>query len=1067
VPLSFAQQRLWFLDQLMPGTPLFNISYPIPLGGEIDEELLERSVNATVQRHESLRTVFTAVDGEPLQEILPEIWIELQTVDLRMLPEADRELEASRLMEEDAERAFDLAAGPLLRTTLIHTGRGESILCVVVHHIVFDAWSADIFWRDLFTIWESFERGEPSPLPAPALQYADFCLWERERLTGSVLDDLRSYWKEQLAGAPVLELPTDRPRPPVQSGRGAAVYSMVASPVIADLKALAQQERATLFMVLLAAFQTLLHRYTGQTDVVVGTYTANRHREELEDLIGFFVNTLPLRADLFGRPTFRQLLTQVRETALDAFEHQDLPFARLIQELSPERDLSRNPLSQIAFQLLNTAGATAMAQESGADIRDRQRKPAVLDLTLTTWECAEGLRVELEYDTDLYDARIVKQIGAYYGTLLASIAADPDGRVDELPLAGEDVLRHVVEAWNQTRRAIPADDLVALFEAQVARTPDAVALRCGGDSVSYAALNRRVNRVARHLRALGVREETLVAVCMGRSIELVVAFLAIFKAGGAYLPLDPSYPAERLARMLVEAAPAVVIGEPRSAARLPQTGAPVVDVATCGAEAPEDDLGVRTAPDALAYVIYTSGSTGGAKGIAVEHRQILNRLHWMWEAYPFAEDEVACQKTALNFVDSLWELLGPLLRGVPSVIVPDDVVKDPLALVELLAEHDVSRIWLVPSLLRVLLDTQGDLASRLPRLTMWVASGEPLTTDLAEQFEDRLPHAVLYNLYGTSEVWDATWYDPRRDGPMYPRVPIGRPIANVRTYVLDKRLQALPPGVPGELYVGGVGLGRGYLASPGLTAERFIPDPFGDEPGARLYRSGDIVRCRDDGNLEFLGRSDQQVKLRGFRIELGEIDAALRALPPVRQAAAQLREDELGEPRLVAYVVPDTTAAGTVQAGALRRMLRRTLPEYMVPTEIVSLSALPLTASGKLDRRALPPPQGARASLASVYVAPTTSVEIVIASMWCELLGVDRVGIHDSFFELGGHSLLGIRCIARLRDAFRLDIPLRTIFERPTVAGLGQLVAEAQMRGETDDTPAIFPRSRAAARHEA
>ena len=953
--------------------------------------------------------------------------------------------------------------GPLLRTLLVRIGDEDYVFLAVTHHIVSDAWSLDIFWTELSTIWDCFAAGQSSPLPELPLQYADFAVWERDWLSGPVLGELVSYWKGQLADLPVVELPTDWPRPPVPSGRGAVHYVTVPGSVTSALRALGRQEGATLFMVLLAGFQTLLCRYTGEEDVVVGTFTANRDRTEIESLIGFFVNALVLRADLSGRPTFRELLRQVRRTALDAYSHQDLPFARLIRELSPERDLSRNPLFQVVFQLLNTPGIEEEA-ESSDDLVDLSRTTAVLDLTCTVRERSESLEIELEYSTDLFAPDTIEALGEHYATLLAAAAAEPDTRAHELPLAGDDVRRRAVDEWNRTATSYPDDEsIVSLFEAQVARTPDAAAFRCRETTATYDEINRRANRLARHLRELGVRAEIRVGICMERSIDMVIALLAVFKAGGVYVPLEARLPRERLEQIADDAQLGVVLSQRRFLARISGTRARLVDVDTLtdtGESA--DNLGETVSASALAHVIYTSGSTGRPKGVAVEHRQLLNRLRWMWDAYPFADGEVSCQKTALSFVDSFWELLGPLLQGVPSVIVPDELVTDVGALVDTLGREQVTRILLVPSLLRSLLEALPDLGRRLPDLRLWVASGEPLATELAELFEERLPDTVLCNLYGASEAWDATWYDLRRDHLRHRRVPIGRPIANVRVYVLDAHDQPAPPGVPGELHVGGASLARGYLNDPAQTAAKFVPDPFAPVPGGRLYRTGDLARYRADGNIEFLGRRDDQVKLRGFRIELGEIEAALARHPTVRHAVAVVREDDPLEPRLVAYVVrhPDDRTPDGAYGAALRRYLRRTLPEYMLPSAFVILLALPLTAAGKVNRRALPAPDWTVSLLAGTYAAPRTPVETELATIWSQLLGVERVGVHDSFFDLGGHSLLGIRALARVRDAFDVEIPFRAIFEAPTVAGLAATVVAAQARGARDGTTPIVPLSR-------
>ena len=628
-------------------------------------------------------------------------------------------------------------------------------------------------------------------------------------------------------------------------------------------------------MTLLAAFQTLLFRYTGQDDFVVGTFIANRNHAEIEGLIGFFVNTLVLRANFAGAPSFREVLRRVRETTLDAYAHQDLPFARLVQELSPERDLSRNPLFQVAFQLLNAPTLGQEGSNSNYEVLEVQRETAILDLTVSVWENADGLDGEIEYNTDLFDADTVKRLAAHYLILLQSIVADPDQRVHDLPLLSDAERRQLLIEWNATKTDYPHEEnIVSLFEAQVARSPAATALVCEEARITYAELNSRSNRLARHLQVLGVGPEVLVGICIDRSFDFVVALLATFKAGGAYLPLDPSYPKARLAFMLKEAGVSVLLTLSRFLPELPVEGQKVfcldADCELLG-QYPDTNLATRCSPQQLAYVIYTSGSTGQPKGVAVEHRQLLNRLYWMWEEYPFAPDEVGCQKTAANFVDSIWELFGPLLKGIPTVIIRDEVLRDANRLVEELARHQVTRLWVVPSLLRALLDLYPDLQERLPHLRFWVSSGEVLTPELFQRFRAQMPAAVLYNLYGTSEVWDATWFDPTRETVTDGQVPIGRPIFNVQVYVLDEQMQPVPIGVPGELYVGGARPGARLPQSARADGREVHSQPV-QQPGrtARLYKTGDLVRYLPDGNIEFLGRLDQQVKIRGFRIEPGE-----------------------------------------------------------------------------------------------------------------------------------------------------------------------------------------------------
>lgn len=1068
-PLSFSQERIWFLDQLLPGSDLFNLNSVWRFTYAVDMDILQQSLNEVVRRHESLRTVFSAVDGEPVQVIIPELEPPLTLIDLRDSAESEREEAARRFTTEEARQPFDLERGPLLRACLLRMREDEYIFLMIIHHIIADGWSLQIFWEELLTVWTAFSNEEASELPELPIQYADFAVWQRDWLTGPVLEAQLGYWTKQLADLPLLQLPTDHPRPPVQTAHGATHPIVLSDSLSAGLRALSQEQEVTLFMTILAAFQTLLYRYSRQDDVAVGTFIANRNRAETEGLIGFFVNALVLRTDFSSPLTFKELLRQVREITLDAYAHQDLPFARLVRELQPGPDLSRNPLFQVAFQFLNIPGLMLddPGSESASETPEVPRGTAILDLTCTFWESEGRLAGEIEYNTDIFEASTIQRMACHYELLLESIVADPDLYVQYLPLLHNNERRRILVEWNDTRKTYPCEaSIVSLFEAQVARTPDAPALHCEGDELSYEELNRRANQLAWHLVGLGIRPESRVGMCGKRSIDTVVGLLAILKAGGVYVPLDPSYPQDRLAYMVEDAGLEALICRTHFPARLPQSGARIVrlddqESADCGHES---NPGIRVTPHMLAYVIYTSGSTGKPKGVAVEHRQVLNRLRWMWDAYPFAPGEISCHKTALNFVDSLWELLGPLLQGIPTIIIPDELARDPAALVGALSGARVSRIWLVPSMLRVLLATHPDLGQRLPELTFWVASGEELSAELFDLFSERHPRAALYNLYGTSEVWDATWYDPRHDGSSDACVPIGRPIANTQAFVLDSRLQPVPVGVPGELHIGGVGLARGYLDRPGLTAQKFIPHPFSSERGARLYKTGDLARHRADGIIEFLGRMDRQVKLRGFRIELGEVETALMRHEAIREAAVLLREDNPGEPRLVAYIVPhpqDQPAEGISGLG-VRQFLRRTLPDYMVPSAFVPLAGFPLTPNGKLDRRALPPPDARRSFIANTYVAPRTPEEEQLARIFGQLLGLDHVGVYDNFFDLGGHSLLAIRAVSQMREAFQVEITLRAIFEAPTIAGIEQILKDAQTCGDSYKSPSIVSLPRAA-----
>jgi amino acid adenylation domain-containing protein len=933
VSLSFSQARLWFLAQLAPESFFFNEIDTVRFDFAVDVTVLERSLNEIVRRHEALRTTFEVCDGEPVQVVAPTLSIPLPLVDLCPLPKEEREAGARRLVDEETRRPFDLAHGPLVRSTLIKMGEDDYVFVLAMHHIICDGWSMGIFWDELSAVWWAFAVGKPSPLPELPIQYADFAVWQRARIQGELLQSQLAYWRKQLTDLPTLELPVDRPRPAVQTFSGARESLQLSPRLAAALTALSQREGVTLFMTLLAAFKTLLHRYTGQEDLAIGTFIANRTRAEIEKLIGFFVNSLVLRTNLEGNPTFRELLAHVREVTLGAYAHQDLPFEKLVEEIQPERDLGRNPLFQVVFQLVNLPTMKATSNSADDGFPDVERGTAILDIVFHMWEEHDGsLGGLLEYNTDLFEALTIRRLLEHFRNLLQSIVARPEAPLSELRLISMAERQQVLVEWNATEKPYPLDrSLGEVFEQQVARRPQATAFLCDGAGLTYADLDRRSNQLGQHLRAVGVGPETLVGIFLDRSFDMVVALLAVLKAGGAYLPLDPSYPEARVTFMLKDSGAPVVLTRKSLTGVFAGSTTEIVCVDTDEPvirKQSASSLRAEVTPRTLAYVIYTSGSTGKPKGVAVEHRQILNRLAWMWETYPFAQDEVGCQKTPLGFVDSIWELLGPLLQGVPTVIIPERIVKDPYALVTTLREHRCTRLWLVPSLLGVLLDTHPNLQRDLPALRFWVSSGEALTAELVERFERQMPESVLYNLYGTSEIWDATWYDPRTRGDELSRVPIGRPINNVQTYILDRYLQPVPIGGFGELHVGGHGLARGYLNRPELTAEKFISHPFSENGTARLYKTGDCARYLPDGNIEFLGRIDQQVKLRGFRIELAEVESALAEYPGIRQAAVTVREDTPGDQRLVAYVTQNPDFESGEDGSASEAWGAELIPEW-------------------------------------------------------------------------------------------------------------------------------------------
>jgi amino acid adenylation domain-containing protein len=1060
VPLSYQQQRLWLLEQLGHSRHAYHLLEVVRLCGLCQVPALAQSLQEIIWRHEVFRTTFVNIAGQPWQVIGQTTPMSLPVVDLLDMPEAEQKAQIHTLAQAEVQRRFDLTQGPLMRATLVRLTDVEHVLLLTMHHIVSDGWSRGVFWRELAVLYDAFTTGQPAPLSALPLQYADYAHWQRQWLQGEILHTQLAYWKRQLGGVSALQLPTDQARPGVQTFQGARHFLPLSLLLTQALKTLSQRHGVTLFMTLLAAFQTLLHRYTGQDDIAVGSLIANRNRVELEGIIGFFVNTLVLRTGLSGDPRFRVLLQRVHTVTLGAYEHQDVPYEKLLEELRPPRDLSRNPLFQVLFVLHNTP--QQMPELPGLSALPLEIDPgtARFDITLEFWETPTGLRGRFEYSTDLFEAATIARMAGHLQTLLEGIVADAEQRLSRLPLLSADERHRLLVEWNATTAPYPDDQCIHyIFETRVARTPDAVAVVCGDESLTYHELNRRANQVAHYLQRLGIGPEVLVGLCIERSLAMMVGLLGILKAGAAYLPLDPTYPPERLACMLMDAQPPVMLTQEHLVAGLPAHDAHMVCLDTHWPTITQysDDNPVSGATaDNAAYVLYTSGSTGDPKGVLGTHRATLNVLAWLWQAFPFASHEVCCQKTSLSFTDSIQELLGPLLMGIRTVLIPDAVLQDLPRFVQTLATHRVTRLLLVPSLLRALLDTYSDLQERLPSLTLWFAGGEALSSALWQRFQQSLSHSRLINLYGASETSaNTTWYDTSLAPQALVNVPIGRPIANTQVYVLDAHLQPVPIGVPGELYVGGASLTRGYHHRPDLTAERFVPHPFSHEPGARLYKTGDRVRYQADGNLDYLGRLDHQAKLRGIRIELGEIEAALAQHPAVRDAVVIAHEDASGESHLVAYVVPLQEPGPA--SSELRHDLAKRLPPAMVPTTFVLLPTLPLTPSGKVDRRALPVPDPVEPTLDDLYVAPRTPIEQQVVVIWCHLLGRARIGMHDNFFALGGHSLLAMQLLARVRDATHVEVSLFSFFEMPTVAGMAAVIEAADRTQQNRQVPAIVP----------
>ncbi|HZR97743.1 MAG TPA: amino acid adenylation domain-containing protein [Chloroflexota bacterium] len=1043
LPLSFSQQRLWFLDQLQPGSSAYNIFSLQRLRGPLRVPVLQRTLAELLRRHESLRTRFDTIDGEAVQVIDPPGPFELRVVDLSHLPAPERSERVRQLALEEACQPFDLRRAPMLRAVLFREDETDHVLAATVHHIAADGWSLGILGRELCALYAAYLDDRPSPLPELPIQYADFSAWQRQWLQGQRLQDQLAYWKQQLSGPlPALDLPTDFPYPATRSGRGARHLFVLDTALIDAVKALSRREGATLYMTLLAAFKALLYRWTRQEDLLVGTPVAGRRHVETEPLVGFFVNTLVLRTDLSGEPTFRELLARVRAVTLDAYANQDLPFEKLVEALQPERDTSRPPLFQVLFSLQNMD--LEDVQLAGLTVQPIIPECATsrFDLSCELCERPEGMYVSVEYNTDVFTESTIQRLEAHYATLLAAIVATPDARISELPLLSEAERQQLLVAWNATQAAYPREASVQrLFEARAARVPEAVAVEFEGRQITYGELNRRANQLARHLQRLGVGPETIVGVYLERSLEMVVALLGILKAGGAYLPLDPLFPPDRLAYMLDDSRAAVLLTQTRLDGTLKPRDATVVCL---DAEWPRiaahsaENLPGPGDPDRLAYVLYTSGSTGRPKGVQIPQGALVNFLCSMREAPGLSSEDVLVAVTTLSFDIAGLELFLPLITGARVVLASSAVAVDGVALRTVLETSGATTVQATPATWRLLIAAgwEGTPALRI------LCGGEALPRELAAQLLDRC--GALWNMYGPTEttIWSTIAKIESADDV----IPIGRPIANTQTYVLDARLQPVPIGVPGELYIGGDGLARGYLNQPELTAQKFIPNPFAAPAGtsqgggqsARLYRTGDLVRYRADGSLEYLQRVDHQVKIRGFRIEMGEIETVLEQHPAVRQAVVVAREDAPGDKRLVAYVVPARENA--LPTAELREHLKEKLPTYMVPALLVPMAALPLTPNGKVDRKALPAPEETRVERATQFVAPRGEVERQIAAIWQAVLQIEAVGVEDNFFDLGGHSLLILQVHGKLCRAFNTDLTIAQMFQYPTVRALAEYV---------------------------
>lgn len=1051
-PLSFPQQQFWLLDQAEPNSSHYNVRAAIKIAGPLDAAKLHEAFTAIVARHEILRTKFVLNEGSPVQSIAPSLPFALDVSDLSNLEASERETEVQQVLAVEAEEHFDLARGPLFRARLLKFGRDEHLLLITLHHIICDGWSIDVLLRELMTRYQS-----AASAPQLQLQYADFALWQRKRFQSEALTSQIDYWKQKLAGAPaVLELPTDYRRPATHTFNGAQASLLLPADLCRGVKALSRREGATLFMTLLASFQTLLFRYSGRDDIVVGSPIAGRTQVETEDLIGAFVNTLALRGDLSGNPTFREFLSRVRETALESYTHQEVPFEKLVEELRPDRSTNRTPLFQVMFALQNPPADIAVAglRLSALKLDHTNSK---FDLTLEVEEQPNGLRASFEYNTDLFAPATMQRMLEHFQNLLTAIVAHPNHSLSDLSLLSESELEKLLVAWNDTAAEFSNDACVhELFEAQVARTPDAVAVEFQGEQLTYRELNARANQLARYLAKQGVGPEVLVGVCVERSPEMLISILAVLKAGGAYVPLDPTYPSERIAFMIEDARLSLLLTQDRLVKDIPACGARLIPVdrdAEIIARESEQNPVIEITPRNLAYVIYTSGSTGNPKGVQLEHRSLVNFVEAAVAAYEIKPSDRVLQFASLSFDLSAEEIYPALICGATVVLRTDEMISSPREFLNQCGAWRVTVLDLPTAYWHELTDALDQEGVTLPAsVRLVIIGGEKALLERVRVWQKFAGESVrLVNSYGPTETTVvATMCDLKQHhgNGLRQNVSIGRPILNTTVFVLDELRRPVPIGVPGELYIGGAGVARGYLNRPELTAEKFILDPFSKDATARLYRTGDVVRYSADGNIEFVGRVDNQIKIRGFRVELGEIEQALRNHPGVTDSVVVLFEDDAGDKRLVAYVVPAGESQLTLTE--LRNFLKAKLPSYMLPAALETIAALPLLPNGKIDRRALPEPRQVRPETFESFVAPRTLMEALLASAWCEALKLERVGVHDNFFELGGHSLLAARVVSNLRHTMQIDLGMVDVLRSPTIAELAALLESRRPRDEQE-----------------
>lgn len=1056
-PLSFSQQRLWFLDQMEPGSPLYNIPSVIKIKGKVNTEALEKSFNKVIERHEVLRSYFRKDNGEPQQIIMPRLYLTLNLIDLQNVAQADWDKETEARARKEAKQSFLLSKGPLLSTKLLKFSPRDFVLLVTMHHIVSDNWSTGLLVHEIMHCYDAYIKDKEISLPPLTVQYADFSFWQRKWLKGKTLEKQTAYWRRQLDGIPpVLDFPLDYPRPSYQTYNGSFKLFQFEKKVQDKINRLSREQNVTLFMTMLAAFYVLLQRYSGEDDICVGSPIANRNRAETEALIGFFVNTLVLRGDLSGNPTFKELLQRVKEMTLGAQDHQDLPFETLIEDLQPERDMSHSPLFQMMFVMNNAKVEKLQLSDLELTLVELENDSTKFDLILNVTDNEDGLFCKLEYNTDLFKEETMGRFIGHYRNLIYSILRKPDKRISDLHILSKNEAV-LLQSWSQPQKWYDEKQtVVQLFELQAAKTPQNTALRFAAQALTYRELNKRANQLARFLQNSGLQSGQIVGVCAGRSAETIVALLAILKAGGVYLPLDPDYPAERLEYMLNDSGARFLLTQKNLSAYIKKHKARVFlldeNKEAFDAEAPEN-LSQNINLQDTAYIIYTSGSTGNPKGVEITQSVFSNHCCDMRDFYELTEQDNVLQFAALNFDASIEQIIPPLLSGA-TVVMRDNEIWDSLTFSQKISEYDLTVINPPTAYWAQLAAEWAEKPQLIPEnsLRLVIIGGDVLKTEtLQNWYKTPLGHLRLLNAYGPTEtaITAATFEVP----PCFKgeRVPIGRPQANRTVHILNKHGNHLPIGVPGELHIGGTALARGYLGRPELTAEKFIRNPFSEQEGARLYKTGDRVRFLPDGNMDFLGRVDFQVKIRGFRIELGEIEAALSLLPEIKENVVVAANDEKGGKHLVAYYVAEE--GKQLKQEAAKEALKQSLPEYMIPGLFMKIDKMPLGPAGKLNRRALPKADLSRAELQTEYIAPRTETEEKLAAMVKEILQVERIGVKDSFFDLGGHSMMAMQLVSKVRNEYDVELSLRTLFEQPTVEGIAAAIEQEAHKddAEVDD----------------